>query len=88
MFVHVCADLLALGYRCLWNNNPLPCNPEAETALQPLIWHFEGLSFRVKYFLEECFLLSQTPVVHATRNRQARRPRLFWLAASRPTLRV
>ena len=33
---------------------PLPCNPEAETALQPLIWHSEGLSFQLKYFLEEC----------------------------------
>ena len=31
---------------------PLPCNPEAETALQPLIWHSEGLYF---HFLEECF---------------------------------
>ena len=29
---------------------PLPCNPEAETALQPLIWHSEGLSFQVNHF--------------------------------------
>ena len=26
---------------------PLPFNPEAETALQPLIEHYEGLSFQI-----------------------------------------
>ena len=39
----------------LLSGEPLPCNPEAETALQPLIWHAEGLSFQGQSFLEECF---------------------------------
>ena len=34
---------------------PLPCNPEAETALQPLLWHSEGLHFQVYYSMEESF---------------------------------
>ena len=37
---------------------PLPCNPEAETALQPLIWHAEGLYFQGYYFLQECFFFT------------------------------
>ena len=34
---------------------PLPRNPEAETALQSLIWHSEGLFVRPNYSQEECF---------------------------------
>ena len=40
----------------------LPCNPEAEAALQPLIWHSEGLSFQGKYFLEKWFLFVDTGI--------------------------
>ena len=34
---------------------PWPSNPEAETALQPLIWHSEGLSYQGSSSLEDCF---------------------------------
>ena len=35
-------------------SEPLPCNPEAETAIQPLIWHCEGLSSQLSCFPKEC----------------------------------
>ena len=34
---------------------PSPCSPAAETALQPLIWHFESLFSHVSSSPEECF---------------------------------
>ena len=44
----VCEKTLLLG-------EPLPWKAPAETALQPLLWHSEGLSFQGYHFLEECF---------------------------------
>ena len=38
---------------------PLPCNSEAETALQSLIWHSEALSFRI-IFWRNCFCCADT----------------------------
>ena len=34
----------------LWE--PLPCNLSSETALQPLVWHSEGLSSQGYFFPE------------------------------------
>ena len=34
---------------------PLPCNPAAETAIQPLIWCSESQHSNVYSFREECF---------------------------------
>ena len=47
--------------KTLLSGGPLPCNPEAEAALQPMIWHSEGLAFQGYYFPED-ILFSQTPV--------------------------
>ena len=44
----VCEKALLLG-------EPLPCDPAAETAILPLIWHSEGLSSRGSSLPEECF---------------------------------
>ena len=40
---------------------PLPCNPAAESAIQPLIWCFENISSYMVYFPEELFF-SLTPI--------------------------
>ena len=34
---------------------PSPCNPSAETAIQPLIWCSESLYAELYFSLEECF---------------------------------
>ena len=40
---------------------PRPCNLSTETALQPLIWYFEGQIAHFSSYPEECFF-PQTPV--------------------------
>ena len=47
-------------YWCLWKETllfcrPLPCNPAAEAALQPVIWRSEGSCSQVSSSPEECF---------------------------------
>ena len=46
---------------------PLPCNPEAETARQPLIWRSESLSSQGNHFPDECFFqrLVKSPRISA-----------------------
>ena len=43
---------------------PLPCNPSAETALQPMIWCLKSLSGQESSSLEERFLSQHTPASH------------------------
>ena len=43
---------------------PVPCNPVAETALQPLIQHSESLSPQASSSPEECFF-SDTGIIHS-----------------------
>ena len=43
------------------SGEPLPCSPEAETALQPLSWLSESSSSHMLFSPEECFF-AQTPV--------------------------
>ena len=52
--------VLECTYWCLWTKalllgEPSPCNPSAETALQPLIWCSESLSSYMDSSPEECF---------------------------------
>ena len=47
----------AQGEQTLLLQEPLPCNPAAETALRPLPWHFESSSSHRCLLLLLCLLL-------------------------------
>ena len=47
-------------YFCL--RKPLPCNPAAETPLQPLTLHFSSQLFQGSSSLEECAFFTDTGI--------------------------